>query len=414
MKTIRIIPILSLAILICPIFAFAAELSECDAGTIDCWCDPAPYVDSKKITTSDDCYNECVTLAAAGDDEITGYSLECKIGGVVTTIDQDILGSIEEAAKEVYYEDPTLSVEIPGLTFTPAYGDNGVVVTNYLGEYIQAVYNWLIPAASLLAVVMMMIGGLQWMLARGDSGKISNAKTKLKNATTGLVLLLGAYSITYIIEPGLLTYDSLRISAIDAVEYVNASQDLADPYAISHGGDAEIDINSIPGDMVCDTSYSLKDIAYSAVGDVSYRYGGKGGPPPYTADTHQCEDGPCKDYCPTGTICLDCSGFANYIRTCAGLPAAGESGGTTEIFNSSSEKISNWDGSTSINGKELVAGDMIGRPGNHVLIYIGDGEVADSHGSGRAKGQAIGIYSLDFPLKELWAGEDVYIRRRNP
>lgn len=412
---IRFLFFLSVLITVVPAASFGATISDCDTDTIECTCPNSTetYDSLDTIDDTDDCQDTC-TYYATEDDAITGFNLECKISGTVTTVGQGTLDEIGSATEEIGFENPQLSVEIPGLEFTPAFDSGGnTVVSNYLGEYIQAVYNWLIPAASLLAVVMLMIAGLQWTLARGDSGKISKAKDRMRNATVGLVLLLGAYSIAYFVDPNLLTFESLEITVIDPVEYVNESPDLPDSVAAASGGDPSIDVNSIPGDMICDSSASLKDIAYSSVGDVSYRYGGKGGPPPYPSDTKTCEEGPCKDYCPTGTICLDCSGYVNFIRTCAGLPAAGESGGTSEIFNSSAEVISGWDGSNSINGKELMPGDMIGRPGNHVLIYIGDGEVADSHGSGRAAGQAIGIYKLSFPMNDLWEGETVYLRRRN-
>ncbi|KKS08502.1 MAG: hypothetical protein UU63_C0061G0005 [Candidatus Uhrbacteria bacterium GW2011_GWF2_41_430] len=37
-----------------------------------------------------------------------------------------------------------------------------------LGQYINAVYSWLLTGASLLAVVIMMIGGIEYILARGN------------------------------------------------------------------------------------------------------------------------------------------------------------------------------------------------------------------------------------------------------
>ncbi|PIX62460.1 hypothetical protein CO057_01855 [Candidatus Uhrbacteria bacterium CG_4_9_14_0_2_um_filter_41_50] len=289
MKTSRIISILSLTIILSPVFAFAAELSDCDAETIDCSCDPYPQIDSSKITVIDDCYDQCSAEAAAGNDDISGYTLQCEIAGVLTTIDQDIVGSVGAAFDDSYYASPELSVEIPGLSFTPAYKEGGSVNTNYLGEYIQAVYSWLIPAASLLAVVMMMIGGLQWMLARGDSGKIGNAKTKLKNATTGLVLLLAAYSITYVVDPNLLTYDSLSVSYIEAewVSTENTSYDVTDPdLDLSDPPSTESDVPSVGTNGVtyytqrgnntsysCDTTVSSSGCGPTSAAMVYHHYG---------------------------------------------------------------------------------------------------------------------------------------------
>ncbi|RMD52411.1 hypothetical protein D6827_00025, partial [Candidatus Parcubacteria bacterium] len=162
------------------------------------------------------------------------------------------------------------------------------------------------------------------------------------------------------------------------------------------------------------------DIAYSSVGNVTYRFGGKAqNQQSFPVDTYQCEKGPCKDYCPEGQICLDCSGFANFVRTCAGLPPAGESYGTAGIFDSHAEAIETWsaNGNTvTINGRELEPGDMVGRPKNHVIIYIGNGKFADSHGGsgGRKAGNAIGIFDAKYPLETLWEGKTRYVRWRNP
>ncbi|MBT4857157.1 peptidoglycan DD-metalloendopeptidase family protein [Candidatus Uhrbacteria bacterium] len=113
-----------------------------------------------------------------------------------------------------YYEDPQLGVEIPGLEFSGAYQDDDTFVSNYLGEYVAAVYAWLIPTASLLVVLVIMVGGLQWMLARGDSGRIGKAKERIKNAVTGLILLMGAYTFTYIVDPSLSSFDPFTTNLV--------------------------------------------------------------------------------------------------------------------------------------------------------------------------------------------------------
>ncbi len=65
-----------------------------------------------------------------------------------------------------------------------------------LSEYIPLIYNYLIPAASLVAVVMLMVGGLQYATARGNTKAVDQGKTRIANALIGLVLLLSAYAIS--------------------------------------------------------------------------------------------------------------------------------------------------------------------------------------------------------------------------
>ncbi|KKW30905.1 MAG: hypothetical protein UY72_C0001G0017 [Candidatus Uhrbacteria bacterium GW2011_GWD2_52_7] len=89
--------------------------------------------------------------------------------------------------------------------------------TGDIGEYIINAYNWLIPAAALIAVTMMMIGGLQYALARGKSSYIDKGKKRITNAIAGLVLLLSAYVVAKLIDPRLISFDALKTPLIKEV-----------------------------------------------------------------------------------------------------------------------------------------------------------------------------------------------------
>lgn len=55
---------------------------------------------------------------------------------------------------------------------------------------------------SLLGVVFLLLiiyGGLIWMIARGNEQKVEQAKTTIEAAVIGLVIVLAAYAITYFI-----------------------------------------------------------------------------------------------------------------------------------------------------------------------------------------------------------------------
>lgn len=88
-----------------------------------------------------------------------------------------------------------LSVNIPGL--------GGSV--QGLSEYISSIYKFGVYSAGILAVFLIIIAGYKWLLARGDMGKISAAKTMIAKAVTGLVLLLFSFTILNIINPNLTT-----------------------------------------------------------------------------------------------------------------------------------------------------------------------------------------------------------------
>lgn len=413
--------------LLLPLPALATDISECDSGTIECSCPSAIAASDAAVQSLDDatsCNTYCgaaslSTAYAAGS--ITGYSLSCSVSGVSTIIAQGSTTSSTTSTSSTKsidnpYTAPELGVEIPGLTLTPTSGSNGFIQVNYLGEYVNAVYTWLISAVALVAVVMIMIGGLQYVLARGDSGKIGDATKRIQNSLIGIVLLLGAYTIARTIDPNQTVFDPLSINYVDFSSYDLPQPDLPGDVSLTDSTVYAAAQGIVPGDILCEGA-SVADIAQSAVGKVTYRYGAKGTRPVYSAETKVDSDGiPFSSYCPTGTVCYDCSGFANYIGQCAGLASAGESGGTSEIFSTSegAEVISSIDGDNGIiNGVALVPGDMVGAPSDHVMTYIGGGQIADSHAGDRAPGDAIGIYPLSYLGTKIMTGRDaLYVRRR--
>lgn len=92
-----------------------------------------------------------------------------------------------------------------------------------MGDYINALYSWVFGAASLVAIVMMMLGGLMWMLARGNQTSITKAQTKLKNATVGIILLFATYAIANVINPGFTTFNRMSPPKIRTITFLDPS-----------------------------------------------------------------------------------------------------------------------------------------------------------------------------------------------
>ncbi len=80
-----------------------------------------------------------------------------------------------------------------------------------LQNYIAIIYKFLIGSAGILAGIMIVIAGFEWLTAAGDSGKIKHARERITKALIGLVLALGSYTILYTINPALL---SLQLAPI--------------------------------------------------------------------------------------------------------------------------------------------------------------------------------------------------------
>lgn len=111
-----------------------------------------------------------------------------------------------------------MQVEIPG--YTPDYTSKS---TRPIGDYVQAIFKYGIGAVGILATIVMMIGGVLWLTAGGDSGKITEAQAWITAAISGLVLTIGSYLILATVNPDLV---NLKVRGIDSVK--NATSTLSD------------------------------------------------------------------------------------------------------------------------------------------------------------------------------------------
>ncbi len=90
-------------------------------------------------------------------------------------------------------------------------------ITGDLGQYISVVYQWMLGAAAVIAIVMTLVGGLQYVTA-GATEKIAEATTRIKNGVIGLVLLLCVVLIMTVVNPQLLTLKVPRLPLIRTLE----------------------------------------------------------------------------------------------------------------------------------------------------------------------------------------------------
>jgi len=104
-----------------------------------------------------------------------------------------------------------MQIPIPGVTHTCTYHPDPKAselkpchyIEANLPLYIKKIYNFAIGVIAIIAVVMIMIGGLQWIFAAGNPGTISQAKSNITAAVSGLILALASYVILNTINPSL-------------------------------------------------------------------------------------------------------------------------------------------------------------------------------------------------------------------
>lgn len=128
---------------------------------------------------------------------------------------------------------PQPRIRIPGLNFSDIKistntADSGAIQLSvpYLGEYIGAVYRYLLVISSILAVVMIIIAGIQWTISGGNAEIVTKARKKIGHALLGLLLLMISYSILYLINPNLVIIDNINVAftqprSIDSIFYAD-------------------------------------------------------------------------------------------------------------------------------------------------------------------------------------------------
>lgn len=135
----------------------------------------------------------------------------------ITEGDSPIIIETEQTTDENTNENDvyTLLAPIGGFTEAP----------NNIGEYFNKIFLIVIGLCGLLAVIMIVIGGIQYMGDESIFGK-TEAKSRIKMAILGLIIALGAYALLNTINPDLLGGGGVNIkqvtAEIDSIEYISS------------------------------------------------------------------------------------------------------------------------------------------------------------------------------------------------
>lgn len=95
----------------------------------------------------------------------------------------------------------------------------GIGYVKDIGSYIALLYNYLIGALVIVAIVMIMYGGFRWITAAGSPEQISDAKRTIVGAVVGLALGLFSYTLLNVINPALLRLELPRIKRIRPIYF---------------------------------------------------------------------------------------------------------------------------------------------------------------------------------------------------
>ncbi len=100
-------------------------------------------------------------------------------------------------------------------------GSNVEVSDSLIGDYISAFFNFAVPGTAILAVIMMMYGGIMWLTSGGSMERIGKAKEYITGAISGMVLLLASFIILNTISPDLVTLGPIGVTDINRKDVVS-------------------------------------------------------------------------------------------------------------------------------------------------------------------------------------------------
>ncbi len=221
------------------------------------------------LTATEDACNYLCGLAKA---QCLGASLSSLLCDETKTTCEKLSPVAEPPAPHQFESvTPTLEIPLPTLPSLSQFADltlqgdapNRYLLIPWLGQYIAAIYKYAIGVVGILAGIMIVIGGLLWLTAGGDAGKVSTAKSFIESSLVGLVIALTSYLLLFAINPKLTEFDSLKVKYIEEATWNNVDTAAASEAAAS---DTSVPEGSRPiaTSEKCDESLSRCFVTFSA------------------------------------------------------------------------------------------------------------------------------------------------------
>lgn len=183
----------------------AAACTLLSAKMVGCYTDESDYpVHSAKCWREKECTDHYQTVYG---ERVGSY------WGTTMPYDCSVTKTNSEPMHYCYADDTAIALNVP---------IGSISEVQSFASYIGIIYDWLLPAGALIAVVMMMFGGLQYILSRGKEKYISKGKERITNAITGIILLLSVFVLLNLIDPRLTILNSLKVPLIKTLTILNA------------------------------------------------------------------------------------------------------------------------------------------------------------------------------------------------
>ncbi len=176
--------------------------------------------------------NDCVDGTISADEKCSGTkpagsASQIRISVNVCCCSQTIAEkntinskALEKEEKTSLFTIPDFQVEIPGLnklaTITCTTGEECEIP--WIGQYISGIYNYALAIVGIVAAIVLMAGGLLWLISGGDASKITRAKELIIGSISGLIILVASYSLLLIVNPDLVNLKSISITPLNRMD----------------------------------------------------------------------------------------------------------------------------------------------------------------------------------------------------
>lgn len=116
---------------------------------------------------------------------------------------------------------------------TIAFG--GKKIFTDIGEFLKYNYNLGLSIAGILAVIMIVVAGIQWVTSGGNSEMISSAKKRIGGAMVGLLIAYLSYTILNTVNPALVNLRLPQVYMIRPVNMISGNYcvDLEKPWKVA-------------------------------------------------------------------------------------------------------------------------------------------------------------------------------------
>lgn len=138
----------------------------------------------------------------------------------------------------------------------------GAICARTISSYLNAFYRYAAAAAISFAIVLIMVGGIQYTVGSA-MGQIDAGKKRMWNAVIGLVLVLSTHAILSFVNPDIVTLGPLALDVVknvpQSISYRTTKGSEGDPVNVSSGqelrspifGCSDSEVKEKSGESVC-------------------------------------------------------------------------------------------------------------------------------------------------------------------